>query len=134
MLNNVKVIMSIKDLYNIVINIFNSVHINKSINSDVYNKCYEIGVKYVNGIFFEYSPNDTYNHWNKFYNYFINSPMNNIEFIYISFDNDVAEREYLISNAITMDIDEYIDNMRNNAVYSNNYLNFIWKELFIWLD
>lgn len=124
MTNNVKVINNIKELYNQILNIFNAINTNASINFDIYNKCYEIGVKYYNGVFFEYSPNDTYNYYDKFYNYFITTPISDIEYIYISFDNNVMEREYLISNITTVNIDEYINNMRNIAIHTNNYLNF----------
>lgn len=118
-----------EELYKWVTQIFN-----ETINIDNYNDSYDfwvIGVRYKNGVFFEYDIIETYDIRKWFYNYFIKHTINDIDFIYVKTDTTEGNEIYIskyIKDINIEDINEFFHELRQKYIEENKYINFLDKE------
>lgn len=115
-----------KELFNIVKTVFERT--NDLDNYDYNYAFYYIGVKYNNGVFFEYEPQDLWNNRNIFWNYFKNNIVEDVDFIYVV-NMDASDIEVYISKKLSniniTDINEFFSNMTETFAEEGKYLNFM---------
>jgi hypothetical protein len=115
-----------KELFNIVKTVFERT--NDLDNYDYSYAFYYIGVKYNNGVCFEYEPRYLWDNRNIFWNYFKNHIVEDVDFIYVV-NMDASDREVYISKKFNItDINEFFSNITETFAKKGKYLKFMNEE------